>query len=275
MTIQRRELTSSKSLVILVDDEARVDSRVIAKRLGVEHENVMSLVDKNFNDFSDFGFFRFENGETGERGRPKRWIMFNEDQCYFLLTLVRNSVKAVPLKKSLVIEFGKLRKSQVGVQVKERVFTRPFFPTWWNDELGFEQVNQAEDIHCKRNRVGFDQTIKITCGLRNPVFIRNLTNLVFRIFTGFEVKDFRRGWGIPKGSKVRTRLFVDSNLRRAIDLVEAHAMHIIQQNNITEFADIFDVVGDLANAQMMNCRANRIQLFRSVPVNLRLVSTHL
>lgn len=269
MTIQRRELTSSKVLVQLVDDEARVDSRVIAKKLGVDHESVMRLIDKNFNDFSDFGFFRFEIGETGERGRPRRWVMLNEDQCYFLLTLVRNSVQAVPLKKALVVEFGKLRKSCV----EKHTYVRPFFPTWWNNDLGFEQVTQTEDTYCKRNRVGFDQTIKITCGLRNPVFIRNLTNMVFRVFTGFEVKDFRRGWGIPKGSRVRTRLFVDSNLRRAIDLVEATAMQIIQQNDIVEFADIFDLVGDLANSQMMNCRAHRIQLFRSVPVDLRLVST--
>lgn len=178
------------------------------------------------------------------------------------------------LNTRFAVWMGKQIKQIIEDGKPSQSYTRPFFPTWWNNDLGFEQVNQSEDTYCKSNRVSFDQTIKIRCGLTNPTYIRTLTNLVFRVLTGFEVKDFRRGWGIPKGSRVRTRLFVDSNLRRAIDIVELQAMRIIQENSIVDFADIFDLVGDLANAQMLNCRANRIQLFRSVPMNLRLVVNH-
>jgi hypothetical protein len=190
------------------------------------------------------------------------------------------------LHPDLAIEFARWCSPKFSIwcneQIKEiliqlkagssQVFFRPSFPTFFNQELGFDQVNEPEDRYCKTNRVVFDHTIKVTCGLRNPIFIRQLTNLVFRILTGFEVKDFRRGWGIPKGSRIRTRLFMDTNLRRAIDVVEIEGTRIIRQSSITDFQHIFSTVEDLATAQMLLCRANHTSLFTSVPVNLRLVS---
>jgi hypothetical protein len=152
------------------------------------------------------------------------------------------------------------------------IFQRPSFPVFYNDAVGFSQCMTQEDAYCKANRVSFDFTIKQFCGLRNPMYIRQLTNLVFRTFTGFEVKDFRRGWGIAPGSRVRTRLFMDANLRRAIDQVEIDASFIIRNDNLTDFGDIFSVVADVTNSIASHCRARRIRLGQSVPINLRLVS---
>lgn len=156
--------------------------------------------------------------------------------------------------------------------MRTNMFVRQSFPVFQNEALGFTQCMTQEDLYCRANRVSFDTTIKEFCGLSNPIYIRQLTNLVFKIFTGFEVKDFRRGWGIVRGSRLRTRLFVDSNLRRAIDQVEIEVRAIIQENNLVEFSEIYTVVGDIANSIASHCRAHRIGLGRSVPINLRLVS---
>ena len=151
-------------------------------------------------------------------------------------------------------------------------YQRRSFPVYQNEALGFTQCMIEEDEYCKAHRVSLDQLIKVECGLWNPAFIRELTNLTFRIFTGFEVKDFRRGWGIARGSRLRTRLFVDSNLRRAIDDLELQVRHVIQEFGITDYGEIYTLVEDAANSIAAHCRVHRISLGRSVPVNLRLVS---
>jgi hypothetical protein len=156
--------------------------------------------------------------------------------------------------------------------IREKVYERQDFPVFQNDALGFTQCMSAEDSYCKAHRVSFDTTIKEFCGLRNPVYIRQLTNLVFKIFTGFEVRDFRRGWGITPGSRLRTRLFVDSNLRRAIDDVEVQVRAVIKEHEIDSFDEIYTLVGDIAQSISGHCRAHRISLGRSVPINLRVVA---
>lgn len=49
------------------------------------------------------------NGHQGG-GNPQKYILLNEDQTYFLMTLVRNTAQAVELKKRLVQAFAECRK---------------------------------------------------------------------------------------------------------------------------------------------------------------------
>lgn len=262
-----------KELVVIVEGEARADSRKLAIELDVEHKAVMQLVEKHFDDISDFGLLRFEMEAVkreGDRGiKYLKHVYLNEDQCYFILTLVRNTKSSVALKKRLVQEFGRLRREGSRSTYREKVYERQEFPVFQNDALGFTQCMSAEDRYCRGHRVSFDSIIKEFCGLRNPVYIRQLTNLVFRIFTGFEVKDFRRGWGIARGSRLRTRLFVDSNLRRAIDDVEVQVSAVIEEHKISNFDEIYATVEDVANSIVSHCRAHRTSLGRSLPINLR------
>ena len=96
----------------LVEGEPRVDSRLIAAELGVAHKNARSLVDNYLGEFKEFGQLPFET-EVGERiqggGNPTKFYLLNEDQTYFLMTLVRNSDQAVYLKKRLVKAFAQYR----------------------------------------------------------------------------------------------------------------------------------------------------------------------
>lgn len=97
-----------------VDREPRADSREIAERLGTGHRSAYRLIARYFGKFKQFGEMRFEiaKPEIGSAGgRPQSYALLNEDQCYFLLSLSRNTAKVVDLKANLVQAFGEARRA--------------------------------------------------------------------------------------------------------------------------------------------------------------------
>ena len=108
---------SSDLTLAVVDGEPRVDSRIVATGLGVEHKATMQLIDKYSEQFQEFGQLPFEmevvNGHQGG-GNPAKFTLLNEDQAYFLMTLVRNTPQAVELKKRLVRAFAEARRIAQG-----------------------------------------------------------------------------------------------------------------------------------------------------------------
>ena len=105
-------MAASLSLAI-IEGEPRIDSRLVATELGVDHKNTHELVDSYSPHFEELGVLPFETdkppkGSAG--GRPEKFYLLNEDQAYFLMTLVRNTAQAVELKKRLVQAFAECRK---------------------------------------------------------------------------------------------------------------------------------------------------------------------
>lgn len=114
---RRQPLLQSKSvsehnfsLDITLNHE-RVDTRLMARNLDNQHENVMRLITDYRDDFEVFGFLRFQTGEIKDRGRPERFALLNEDQCYLLLTYCRNTAKVRALKVELVKAFARVRQA--------------------------------------------------------------------------------------------------------------------------------------------------------------------
>lgn len=102
---------SSNFLVITpIDGEPRIDSRLVAIELGIDHQNTRELIEKYSSQFEELGILRFETGEIKGRGQPEKFYLLNEDQTYFLMTLVRNTEQAVELKKRLVQAFSECRR---------------------------------------------------------------------------------------------------------------------------------------------------------------------
>ena len=101
---------AAELLPTVVEDEPRIDSRIVARELGVETKATHQLVDKYSTHFQELGILPFEMEEIKGRGQPEKFYLLNEDQTYFLMTLVRNTVQAVELKKRLVIAFAECRK---------------------------------------------------------------------------------------------------------------------------------------------------------------------
>ncbi|ULH17397.1 Rha family transcriptional regulator (plasmid) [Deinococcus sp. KNUC1210] len=94
------------------ENQAFADSRELAAALGNQHKNVVTLIGDYHDEFKSLGILAFETEVINGRGQPAKYALLNEDQCYFLLTLVRNSEMVVKLKLRLVQLF-KLAREQL------------------------------------------------------------------------------------------------------------------------------------------------------------------
>ena len=102
----------------LVSNEFRIDSRLLAPELNHRHRTILESLDKYKSQFDALGQLTFES-EAGYQNAIVRYALLNEDQCYFLLTLMRNNNHIVKAKLNLVKAFRDARK-----QLAERDIAR-------------------------------------------------------------------------------------------------------------------------------------------------------
>lgn len=87
-----------------------VTSETIAQGSGIQHKNVLDLIENRRSDFEQFGQTAFE-ARSGERrpqggtGRPTRVALLNEPQSTLLMTFMRNTDQVVAFKVALVKAF--------------------------------------------------------------------------------------------------------------------------------------------------------------------------
>lgn len=105
-----------------VDGEPRVDSRFIAKQLGVEHKATYQLVRIYRADLEQLGLLPFEMEavkiEGGRGTKSVKFALLNEDQSYLLLTYSQNTPQARALKIRLVRTFGDYRRGLAQPAIK-------------------------------------------------------------------------------------------------------------------------------------------------------------
>ncbi len=94
------------------DGKLVVDSRLIAGRLGLDHNDWFNNVVMEYQTQLEqaFGIVRFENVKSGKRGRPQKIALFTEDQSTFLMTLSRNTLEVVQCKIDLVKAFSRAKE---------------------------------------------------------------------------------------------------------------------------------------------------------------------
>ncbi len=87
---------------------------MLAESLGIQHKNVLALVDDTKSEFGEFGQLAFQTRVISKKGagQKTRAALLNEDQVYFLLTLTRNTEHTKRLKIELVKAFSRFRKHQ-------------------------------------------------------------------------------------------------------------------------------------------------------------------
>jgi phage regulator Rha-like protein len=111
------------NLITLVQSEFRVDSRLLANQLDHRHRTIYESIVKYILELQELGLLPFETEsvkEQGSRGaKLHKYYLLNEDQCYFVLTNMRNNDKVVRLKLNLVKAFSDARK-----QIAERDMVR-------------------------------------------------------------------------------------------------------------------------------------------------------
>ncbi len=96
--------------VVLVEGENRMDSRLVAKSLGIDPSNFLELLRKYQAELEEIGILPFQTGEIKGRGQPEKYVMLNEDQTVFAVTLSKNTPEVVRAKLNITIAFSKARK---------------------------------------------------------------------------------------------------------------------------------------------------------------------
>lgn len=134
--------------VHVLDSVQVVDSRLIAKELGIAHHNFMATLKEYQQIVESFGHQLTFETEVGKRrqggGNPQKYCYLNEDQCLFLGTLSKNTPKVVEFKRKLVATFSQARRSlQEASQLAQQL------PKNNNMLLGYLQLlkNSNEDMH--------------------------------------------------------------------------------------------------------------------------------
>ncbi|MCG9100158.1 Rha family transcriptional regulator [Laribacter hongkongensis] len=115
MTMQTINRPENGLPVLIVGDEPRIDSRVLADGLGIENRALLQNIDKYANEFDEIGVVTFKTqkpSKGSKGGMPVRYALLTEDQAYFAVTLSRNTERAVEVKFRLVQAFSEARKHQ-------------------------------------------------------------------------------------------------------------------------------------------------------------------
>jgi len=105
------------NLVQLRKEEPITTSEVIASGTKRTHKSVIQLIRKYEDEIKEFGSLPFELRKS--KGRPTEFVVLNESQVYFILTLMRNDEMTVAFKKKLVKEFMRMKKALLQLH-KER-----------------------------------------------------------------------------------------------------------------------------------------------------------
>lgn len=104
-------------IITLTKNELRTDSRLLASLLDHRHRNIFQNVTRYTTELSVLGLLTFEEEAVKEqdaRGvKYQKYAMLNEDQCYFILTLMRNNATVVKSKLALVKAFRDARNQLV------------------------------------------------------------------------------------------------------------------------------------------------------------------
>lgn len=97
-----------------------VSSEAVAYGSGVQHKNVLELIDANRGDFEEFGQVAFET-RPGYNNAQARVALLNEQQATLLMTYQRNTEQVRVFKKALVRAFFEVaQRTAVPVEVSRR-----------------------------------------------------------------------------------------------------------------------------------------------------------
>src|SRR5579859_2974983 len=79
--------------IVSVDGECRIDSRIVAQGIGVQHDNLMQTITKYQRGLEKYGLLLFQTGAVKHAGtRGTKYIKFallNKEQFGYLLMFVR------------------------------------------------------------------------------------------------------------------------------------------------------------------------------------------
>jgi hypothetical protein len=133
--------------------------------------------------------------------------------------------------------------------------------------FNFPVVDHATDLRFKATRNTYISILSML-GFRAPVYKQYITDMVNELLMGHKARPFRRMFGIRAGSRRRTRLYVDGNLRTAMRTVEAIACDRIVREKVTDWVELQQVVAEVARTVRGDFMSRNVNLIAHVP-NIR------
>ena len=165
--------TSNAIALTATTIEARVDSRLLAKRLGIHHHNLFAQVKSHKADFKEFGKVPFQT-EALPSGQSEKFALLNEDQAHLLLTYSRNTAKVRALKVQLVKAFAQARRAADMRRTE-------YLPTYHHlqDAIHTAAAGSANERHVHVNVARLlNKTVGIATGQRAAAPVPKLALLV-------------------------------------------------------------------------------------------------
>jgi len=143
-----------------------VDSRLVARELGIAHDNFMGNVRKYRTPAEEaFGRLLFQTGAAPDHGgTPPQYVLLTEEQATFFMTLSRNTPEVVQLKAELVKKFFEAREL-----LKRRGATQPLYTTVYIQRLENMRDHEVEDHLWTTFREGAEVLLLVEKEYRVPV----------------------------------------------------------------------------------------------------------
>jgi phage regulator Rha-like protein len=118
---------SQELVVVQIEGESRIDSRVVAKSIGIEHHNLIATIRKHQKEIEEeLGILLFQTEEIKGRGQPEKYAMLTEDQAVAVVNLSRNTKQVVAFKIKLAKAFveARARLASKTPSIEEQIFTK-------------------------------------------------------------------------------------------------------------------------------------------------------
>jgi phage regulator Rha-like protein len=166
------------NLIVVGGDEPRIDSRVLAAHMGLQHPHVFEQIKTYGSDLARHGLVRFQTEAVtvaGQRGtKHQKSALLNEDQCYLLLTFARNTDLVRELKSRLIAAFRRCRLER-DLRVAE------YLPSYHGLHERFDVLaansSNSKFVHMNVNKL-INATVGIGAGERDSVSLPTRSLLV-------------------------------------------------------------------------------------------------
>lgn len=98
--------------LLQVESEFWVDSRQVAKGIGIAHDNFIQTLETHQAELEKWGLLLFQTGvKSGpQRGLLPKYVMLNRNQVLFAITLSRNTPQVVAWKMAMIDALDQLAK---------------------------------------------------------------------------------------------------------------------------------------------------------------------
>lgn len=221
----------------------------IAYGTDVQHKNVLALIKKFVDKFQELGGVAFRTRTIQTNGGPQQqeYVILNEDQAVFCLTLMRNSDVVVDFKLRLVKEFREALNKVAELQRQKHEQNKD--AAWVTTrKLGIEMRRLFTDVLKEHGVSGYGYA--------------HVTDDINRTLFGSTAKQIKKKISLEKGigvKKVRTRDHLDGTALALLHLTEQGATNRIEDQDAQGTRQCRGISVDVAQELMRVIGADKSQ----------------